>query len=350
MKNLLLLFLIVVFIVTSCKKSDDTEYTVGQFGWAVGSQYEEYGTIFHTSNGGSNWLRQGTADNIPATDMSDVSTLNQKEVWVCGGRVDGYGTILNTLDGGETWQRIGNPGQIPNVAFTGISLVNNNVCYVCGDSGIVIKTIDGGIQWEVLTVDTSYRKSFQMISAPDNNNVWAGGIGDTLPVVYHSSDGGNNWVRQGLQDFPTGNIPNAVIDLHAFNSSLVWAVGPGIAFYSMDGGDNWINKSPGSFLHNNGICPISEESAWMATDENIIYKLPQLNTNWVTQHAPQQGVYPAEFMGISAFDDAICWIVTAGYSGKGNILHTKDGGANWVVQQTPYDINLRRVSFSGALR
>ena len=171
-----------------------------------------------------------------------------------------------------------------------------------------------------------------------------------VAVVYYSADGGMNWSRQGLNDFTTGNLPNAVIDIHAYNSALVWAVGPGMAFYTLDGGNNWINKSLGSPLHNNGICVIDEVSAWMATDENIIYKLSGLNNNWVKQFAPTQGVYSAEYMGITAFDDATCWIVTAGYTGKGNILHTNDGGNNWEVQNTPYDIDLRRVSFAGALR
>ena len=63
------LFLLIIVLISSCRKSDETDYTAGQFGWTVGSIHDGYGTIFHTNNGGKLWARQGNAENLPATSL-----------------------------------------------------------------------------------------------------------------------------------------------------------------------------------------------------------------------------------------------------------------------------------------
>lgn len=341
---------VLILTTDSCKDDDPGTLYTARFGWTVGTINNGYGTILHTKNGGETWLRQGDSLTIPKTSLADVCVIDQSNVWIAGNRSKDYGTILRTDDGGNTWIRQGAPGKIPDVDFGGITAVNNNICWVAGDSGVIMKTTDGGQTWVRQNQKNNYNLPFQMICAADENHIWAVGIGDTLGVILYSDDGGNNWTRQGLDSLHTGNLPNAFIDVHALNKDIVWTVGPGQAVYTLDGGKTWINKpTPAGPMHNNGVCVVNKNTVWVATDNNQIYKLTDLNGNWVQQYA-SDSVVSAEYMGVTAYDNKRAWIVTTGINKDGNILYTFDGGNTWWTQKMPVVVGLRRISFAGALR
>ena len=54
------------------------------YGWAVGSNVDGYGTIIHTKNGGSTWVRQGSSEMIPDVSLEDVAAVDRKNIWVVG--------------------------------------------------------------------------------------------------------------------------------------------------------------------------------------------------------------------------------------------------------------------------
>ena len=60
--------------------------------WLVGN----YGIIFHSSDGGKNWVSQ---DSGIKTLLVDGVFIDNKTGWVIG--IDG--TIIHTTDGGNTW-------------------------------------------------------------------------------------------------------------------------------------------------------------------------------------------------------------------------------------------------------
>ncbi len=353
MRQILLSAVIILFIIiaSSCRKADDNkDYTVGQYGWAVGSSAGNYGTIFYTTNGGNSWVRQGEQNSIPDCDLADVRAIDKNIIWIAGGIADNYGVILKSENGGKDWVRLGDGQSLPKLELIGINPVSEKVCWIAGDSGCILKTSDGGKTW-IDQSDPMYKKySLQMITAADEQNVWAAGLGDTLPLIIYSSDGGNTWTRQGLDSLQGGNAPNAIIDIYALDDNIVWAVGPGTVVYTLDGGNTWANKpTPAGLMHNNGVCPINDHSAWVATDYNQIYKLNNLDSAWVKQQASEP-VPTGEYMGITCFDDNTAWITSSFIGNQGFILHTKDGGKSWYLQDIPYDASLRRISFAGAIR
>ena len=343
---------LIIFSI-SCKKNKNTSQPIdtGIYGWAVGYTLDGYGTIIYTNNGGKTWVRQGNAQTIPNTSFADVCVIDKKNVWAVGGNIDGYATILKTSDGGETWIRLGSAQSIPDVELEGISVINNNIAWAAGDEGTILKTTDGGTNWTQQNKGKLSNVPFQMVYATDDNNVWAVGIGDTLAVILHTSNGGDTWTRQGLDSLHTGNIPNALIDVHAINHNVAWTVGAGQALYTLDGGETWTNKStPLGPLHNNGVCIINENIVWVASDYKNICKLTDLDSAWILQSSPA-GLPSAEYMGITAFDEYTAWIVSVNIEEPGGyILYTNDGGNTWVEQTNPVNISLRRISFAGALR
>ena len=339
----------VTLLLSACHSHDDV-HQEEIIGWAAGNASGGFGTIFHTKNGGLDWERQGDATMIPNADLNDIRAVNKYTVWAVGESEGGVPVILKTEDGGRTWVRQGTGSGLPDAALSGVCPLNDNICWAAGLHGTILKTTDGGSNWTALKASNDYAGAYQMIAAADENHVWAVGEGDTKAMIHYTSDGGLTWERQGTDSLTTDNMPNALIDIHAANLNYVWTVGPSQAVYTLDGGKTWVNKpTPVAFYHNNGVCVVNDHVVWVATDDNLIFKLTQLNGDWVHQTSPA-GALPAMYMGITATDENTAWITTNTYTNGGQILHTGDGGKTWVIQDTPEDISLRRITFVGAKR
>jgi len=346
--SVLLLLFVFVLMLTVCKKDDDGPQGEKLYGWAAGQAYDGFGTILHTENGGSTWVRQGDASMIPDADLMDIRAVDEDNVWATGMAFKGDPVILRTSDGGKTWKRQGMGSRLPASDLIGICPVSEMVCWAAGEDGTILKTTDGGENWIYLKAAPDYMSYYQMIAATDENHAWAIGEGDSLAMIHYTSDGGQTWVRQGLDDLTTGNMPNALIDIHAATKDYIWAVGPSQAIYSLDGGNSWVNKpTPIGFNHNNGVCIIDENKVWVASDYNSIFKLSGTENNWVEQESQAR---PAMYMGITATDENTAWISTVTYTSTGQILHTSDGGNTWAIQPIPHEIALRRITFASAKR
>lgn len=338
-----------IFFQLSCKKDSIIEDT-GVYGWTIGDSIDGYGTIIYTSDGGENWIRQGDITSIPNVTLNDVCAVDKNIVWVVGEKSDGYATILKTTNGGKNWERLDPEKKTPNAALYGISAINNLVAFAVGENGIILKTIDGGNNWDIQTNGTQQEFIFEMVSAADENTAWAVGRGETISVILNTINGGQRWERQGLDVLDTGDIANNLLDVHALDNNTVWAVGAfSQALYTSNGGANWQNKmeAVGNY-HNNGVCAIDQNNVWVATDYNTIKRLHDLDSNWVLQLSPEVG--SAMYMGITAMNNSEAWIVPWPFDNKGYILHTTDGGDNWIKQTSPVEVQFRKISFAGAKR
>ena len=348
---LLLIALSAMFLfLTNCKDEDGNGGDQEIIGWAAGKSVDGFGTILHTKDGGITWERQGDASMIPDVYLQDIRAVDKNVVWAVGEPDGGLIVILKTEDGGKTWVRQGEGTGLQDVCLSGICPVNRNVCWAAGYSGTIMKTTDGGNNWTVIKASPDYMGSYQMIAASDENHAWAVEEGDTVAMIHYTSDGGLTWERQGTDSLTTGNMPNALIDIHAENVNYVWAVGPSQAIYTLNGGKTWINKrTPIGFIHNNGVCIVNDQIVWVATDNNLIFKLSQLNGDWNNQTSPA-GALTAMYLGVTAIDENRAWMTSSSVTGAGQIINTVNGGATWVIQQIPEEVSLRRITFVGGKR
>jgi photosystem II stability/assembly factor-like uncharacterized protein len=112
----------------------------GEQGWLVGSR----STLLTSTDGGSTWKPK------PLKLDGDVRFLSVSfsglEGWICGEPK----TLLHTTDGGDSWFRIpldrrlpGNPMQVTALGPGTMEMVL--------DSGLVIRTVDGGKKFRVIT-------------------------------------------------------------------------------------------------------------------------------------------------------------------------------------------------------
>jgi|GEM_PF-1577167 len=189
----------------------DFYFVDGTYGWVVGY----LGKIYKTLDGAATW---GPQNSLTSASLRGVYFDDENLGWAVGDN----NTIIKTMNGGLLWD-----GRSPGTAtdsYNAVMSYGANVCFAAGNN-TVIKSNDGGDTWTDVTPptykednkDIFYRNKIIMKSTSEVYLFFSGGY-------YRTNDGGSTWKRIG--DF---------VDLHAQNSSNMWAANDGI-LYTSNGG------------------------------------------------------------------------------------------------------------------
>src|SRR5687767_5281890 len=82
-------------------------------------------------------------------------------------------------------------------SFRGLSVVNEKIVWASGTGGTVIRTIDGGRTWKVMTVPGGEKLDFRDIEAFDASTAYILSIGNgESSRIYKTTDGGATWKEQ----------------------------------------------------------------------------------------------------------------------------------------------------------
>jgi photosystem II stability/assembly factor-like uncharacterized protein len=329
---------------------DPSSHAARAEGWVVGDKPANgYGVILHTTNGGHEWFRQGSAGEVPNVALYSVKAVDRHTAWVIGASDNGYGVILRTDDGGQTWARQGQPDKIPDVELHGVGAANRKTAWVIGAEGTILRTADGGKTW---TPQNSGTDSYLFEIAVVNSRIaWIVGDADNegYAVILHTTNGGRTWKRQGTANILSGQF---ALTVTAVNPRTAWVVGQGgFAAKTMDGGESWEIQMKGTLNDNNDVCGVTPNTAWIATDYNIVYRTTDGGTTWDLVLPPGQLPDNYYLLGVSAWGADTAWVIGRQISGSedGVILHTADGGATWRIQSTPVNVPFERgISFVGS--
>jgi photosystem II stability/assembly factor-like uncharacterized protein len=143
-------------------------------GYAVG----EGGQIFHTTDGGTNWLQQ-TSGTL--THLFGVHASTPDTAWAVGI----MGLVLRTTNGGSTWDPI-NVGT--SISLGEVYFVDAMTGWIAGGdvaNGIVIHTTDGGANWTFQNTGTT--NGLYSLHFTDADTGWAVGLNGT---IIHTTNGG----------------------------------------------------------------------------------------------------------------------------------------------------------------
>lgn len=82
-------------------------------------------------------------------------------------------------------------------SFRGLAVVNEKVVWASGTGGTVIRTVDGGKTWKIMTVPGAEKLDFRDIEAFDANTAYILSIGNgESSRIYKTVDGGQTWTEQ----------------------------------------------------------------------------------------------------------------------------------------------------------
>ncbi len=142
-----------------------------------------YGTILHTTNGGTDWISQlsGTMNWLRGVSAADSDTAVA---------VGDSGIILHTTNGGTTWMN-----QSSGTAHTlrAVCFIDASTGAVVGDSGTILRTTNGGATWMNQSSGTlSNLNSVSFINASTGTVVGNSG------TMMHTTNGGTTWTNQSI--------------------------------------------------------------------------------------------------------------------------------------------------------
>ncbi len=277
--------------------------------------------------------------------LRDICMISSEIGWIVGvphwdQNVKYYkGTIMKTTDGGENWaeQEAGVCEELRGVCF-----VDANNGWTVGTNGTILYTSNGGDTWIQQTVATT--DEFRGVVFTDVNNGWATSIevvhydwnddpDDWRGSIWHTSDGGQNWVKQTVPD-STG-ILNRIDFIDALNG---WAVGikfiddsglhpeyVGAFYHTGNGGVTWeehLSPEPGIVF--TGVDMIDETNTFAvgfkmssSVDSGTIFRTTDNGESW-EQQDPEYTLWDVHFFNPDS-----------GYAVGSEILQTLNGGADW---------------------
>jgi len=256
------------------------------------------------------WIRQ----NVNTTaSLRGLSVVNEKIVWASGTG----GTVIRTIDGGKTWNIITVPGA-EKLDFRDIEAFDANTAYILsignGESSRIYKTIDGGRNWQLQFKSTSEKAFFDAIACWDRNNCIA--VSDPVEDdQYHLSRfqllqtwNGKDWLpmSRGLQAEARDKVYLAAKGEAAFAAS--------------------------------GTCLIASENnrVYLASGGSIarVFFSYDRGRNWTVDDTPiVHGTSGSGIFSIAMFDDKSGVIVGGNYEKPdeytNSLAFTADGGQTW---------------------
>ena len=210
--------------------------------WAVGP----VGTIIRSQDGGETWENLSLGRDVT---LNGVAFANDSEGWVAGE----FGTILHTSDGGRTWQEQKNVLNLPkytrpdlseedalkqrvpqlyleDLFLVSVAARNPREAYITGESGILLKTEDGGETWT--NVSSGDFNTLLSITLTSGGDVAVGVLG-TL-----ATDSGGQWTpRRDIREHVLTWIRDVSF---AKNGGFGLACGgKGTILVTQDGGKTW---------------------------------------------------------------------------------------------------------------
>lgn len=251
-----------------------------------------------------------------------------------GFAVGALGTLLRTLDAGATWSVLtsGTSNDLQSVWFTSAS---NG--WIAGNGGVVLKTVNGGTSWvRDLTVGAS--ENLMCVRFADASHGWFVGASG---VVVRTANGGATWSRT----HPTAVQLNGVAFADTLNG---WAVGAtGTILGSHDGGRSWYVVQP-------SVTGLTLESVWRNSN-TLAWGVGAAGARVSTAATTDSLAWSAGSFGaandmrsVMFVDDATGYAV--GSNAGGAVFKTLNGGTTWTPQTSSSAQALNEVYFVDGLR
>ena len=293
-------------------------------GWIVGQP----GRIYHTPDGGVNWLEQKS--HMDGVVYSVFMNDDLK-----GFAVGDDQTILSTTDGGEAWSIQSGGSEL----FAKVDFIDSQTGWIFGFSGTILRTTDGGQNWfdPVSASSEEFVANITDGTFIDSNKGW---LTCTI-AVYKTVDGGTIWSSYMMPNLQAYGNAIVSIDFSSENTGLTVGSG-GVIVHTSDGGESWWWQTSGTSAYLNDVLMIDDQTAW-AVGDGVVLKTTDGGANWGSPLSfVSREILDYNLKSIFFYDSEKGWAVgnrnVGGESGIENweaaVFKTTDGGVNWSRQVT----------------
>lgn len=268
--------------------------------------------------------------------LQDVYFLNEKSGWIAGSS----GAFLTTIDGGETWRKGKNftNDTIRQVYFaderTGWLLCERNLFALGANSpSYLLKTVDGGVNWERIEFSNNQRKRITKILFAQNGTAWAIGEGGAFFML---SDDEKSWTRLPS---PVRYLMFDGVFTDSSHGAIVGAGGS--ILFTEDAGMTWnkasvLGKADAKL---NSVFFVNQKNGWTVGGGGKIYQTFNGGKIW----REQKSNVTKDLTDVFFVNTAEGWAV----GDEGTILHTTTAGNVWTTINLKDKHRLERVIFVG---
>lgn len=196
----------------------------------------------------------------------------------------------------------------------GAALVEGNTGWIVGTFGMIARTRDGGVTWQLQKSNTV--EHLFDVDFADATHGWAVGRSG---LIARTSDAGETWQLQ------KSGTENHLFSVKAISPQHAVAVGDwGTIVITADGGKTWETKPLDRDVILNAQAWPDKDHGWIVGEAGTLLVTSDGGATWQDQ---QTGV-DKTFFGTCFKDAKQGWIVGL----DGVILHTADGGVTWTAQ------------------
>lgn len=228
---------------------------------------------------------------------------------------------LNSANAQWTAQESGTTNYLYSVFF-----VDCNLGFAVGERGTILKTTNGGTNWEKKIIGSTTNVFFSVFFVDAN----IGYIATADNSYLKTTDGGTTWVEKSL------GIENHCMSIFFVSADTGWIVsGCGEIFKTTNGGDTWTKQLDcGYFVFSCYF--VDANTGYAVGDYGNIIKTTDGGTNWVSLAGNSTALRSTFFLN----DDT-------GYAvgESGRILKTINGGITW-ENTNEYSYGFSSVAFT----
>jgi photosystem II stability/assembly factor-like uncharacterized protein len=271
--------------------------------------------IFSQNAGYSQWFPQQTNTNC---FISKIRMLNSNTGYAIGDS----SLVLKTTNGGVNWQMM-NTGTSHDDYFSGIHFLNADTGWVCGGymggfgTSKIIKTTDGGMSWNVQYSQTgTYFFSLWFV------NPLLGFAGGYDGKYLRTTDGGNSWNEYVV----TGAD---IWSMYFFNSTTGFIAGKqGMIRKTTDSGLTYTLLNSGTALRVSSIYFTDDNYGYAVCDSETVLRTTNGGVNWLSQRLGTVVGYESVFFINHNTGYAVGnWWEIATYK----LIKTTNAGVNWTT-------------------
>jgi len=228
------------------------------------------------------------------------------------------------------WEKLNTP---VSVTLKYMCFIDSLRGWAAGDSGTIIHTSDGGINWQI---QNSTIASFIVdIFFIDEHTGWALTVKDVFPfntIILKTTNGGTNWDAEDFQD------TTALMRTIFFHDTLNGFIGGSYIAYTSDGGSSWINAGVDSNLVSN--YPVYKFRFYNrqfgyacggALDHaGVIWKTTNYGINWTAQ-----GVSADQVFDLAILDSSNAIALSGDPEGffPATVIKTTNAGISWNYEE-----------------
>lgn len=276
-------------------------------------------SISHTFSQ-SGWVVQnsGTYEDLNGVYFP----YNSIDSSINGLAVGNAGVVLKTMNSGLNWSTVTGPSGLNNSC---VFFKSTQLAFVGCQNGNIYATTNYGTNWMQQTTGTAYEISSIMFS-PTGNIGWAGNY---YGSIYKTTNDGVNWTLMT-------SSPGYYAKVFCLDDYRCWFVDNyGYVYRTTNSGTNFSNVRPVSSALRD-IQFVTSTIGFAVGDSGKIFK----STNGGSSFTQLNSGTTIRLNSLYIINPYNIWIA----GNNGLILHTTDGGNNW-IQSTYTGNNLKKLSF-----